>query len=39
MIPIRDNNRTRRTPIVTWALIGVNVLIFVGSLSLGKVEA
>jgi len=39
VIPIRDNNRTRRTPIVTWALIGVNVLVFVGSLSLGKVEA
>ena len=30
VIPIRDINHTRRTPIVTWALIGANVLIFVG---------
>lgn len=34
MIPIRDINQTRRTPIVTWTLIAVNVLIFVGSLNL-----
>ncbi len=39
MIPIRDINQTRRRPVVTWALIGVNVLIFVGSLSLGNTEA
>ena len=36
MIPIRDLNQTRRTPIVTWSLIAANVLIFVGSLSLGS---
>ena len=34
MIPIRDINHTRRTPIVTWTLIGANVLIFLGSLNL-----
>ena len=39
MIPIRDLNQTRRTPVVTWALIGANVLIFVGSLSLGSSAA
>ena len=36
MIPIRDLNQTRRTPIVTWSLIAANVLIFVVSLSLGS---
>ena len=36
MIPIRDLNQTRRTPVVTWALIAANVLIFVASLSLGS---
>ena len=36
MIPIRDLNQTRRTPVVTWALIAANLLIFVGSLSLGQ---
>ena len=39
MIPIRDLNQTRRFPLVTWALIGTNVLIFVGSLSLGSAGA
>ncbi len=39
MIPIRDLNHTRRTPVVTWALIATNVLIFVGSLSGGEVGA
>jgi len=39
VIPIRDLNHTRRTPVVTWALIGVNVLIFVATLSLGNTEA
>ncbi len=34
MIPIRDINHTRRTPIVTWALMGANVLLFLGSLRL-----
>jgi membrane associated rhomboid family serine protease len=35
VIPIRDLNKTRRTPVVTWTLIAANVLIFVGSLSAG----
>jgi membrane associated rhomboid family serine protease len=34
VIPIRDINQTRRTPIVTWAIIGANMLVFMGSLSL-----
>jgi len=34
VIPIRDINHTRRTPIVTWTLIGANVLIFLGTLNL-----
>lgn len=29
MFPIRDNNPTRRRPIVTWALIGLNLAVFV----------
>ena len=36
MIPIRDLNHTRRTPVVTWSLIAANVLIFIGTLSLGS---
>ena len=36
VIPIRDLNQTRRTPVVTWALIAVNVLVFVATLSLGS---
>jgi len=39
VIPIRDINHTHRTPVVTWAIIGANLAIFVGSLSLGKPEA
>ncbi|MFW2389049.1 MAG: rhomboid family intramembrane serine protease [Polyangiales bacterium] len=39
MIPIRDINQTRRTPVVTWAFIGINLMVFVGSLSLGTNEA
>jgi len=39
VIPIRDNNRTRRTPVVTWGLIVVNVLVFGGSLIFGPSEA
>ena len=27
MIPIRDINQTRRTPVVTWSLIGANLLV------------
>ncbi len=39
MIPIRDINQTRRTPIVTWALIAANLVVFFGTLSLGQREA
>ncbi len=39
MIPIRDINHTRRTPVVTWTLIGANLLVFVASLGLDKPEA
>ena len=39
VIPIRDLNHKHRTPVVTWALIGANLLIFVSSLSLGSAEA
>jgi membrane associated rhomboid family serine protease len=35
MIPLRDINPTRRFPLVTLALIGTNVLIFLYELSLG----
>jgi membrane associated rhomboid family serine protease len=34
MIPIADSNPTRRLPIMTWTLIGVNVLVFLYELSL-----
>ena len=36
MIPIRDINQTRRTPVVTWALIGANMAVFFSGLSLGQ---
>jgi membrane associated rhomboid family serine protease len=39
VIPIRDLNETRRTPVVTWGLIAANVLIFIGSLSMGSSDA
>ncbi|MGB8331729.1 MAG: rhomboid family intramembrane serine protease [Polyangiales bacterium] len=39
VIPIRDLNHTHRTPLVTWALIGANVLVFMATLSLGEPEA
>ena len=35
MIPIRDENPTRRIPFVNYALIAVNVLVFLWQLSLG----
>jgi len=38
VIPIRDINQTRRTPIVTWTIIGANLLVFMLSLSLGRGE-
>ncbi len=39
MIPIRDRNTTRRTPVVTWTLIAVNIAIFVGSMLTGGSSA
>ena len=35
MIPLRDTIRSRTTPILTWALIVANVLVFLWELSLG----
>lgn len=35
MIPLRDNNPRRTVPVVTYALIAINVLAFVWQLSLG----
>lgn len=35
MIPLRDENPTRRVPFVNYALIGANVLVFLWQLSLG----
>lgn len=34
MFPIRDHNPSERTPLVTWALIAVNVLVFLAMLPL-----
>jgi hypothetical protein len=28
MFPIRDHNPSERTPFVTWALIAINVMVF-----------
>jgi membrane associated rhomboid family serine protease len=41
MIPIRDENPTHAAPVVTIALIGVNVLVFIWQLALpaGSAEA
>jgi membrane associated rhomboid family serine protease len=36
MIPLRDNNPRRRLPVVTYALIAVNVLAFLWQVSLGR---
>src|SRR5882762_4647683 len=38
LIPVRDTIPHRRTPVVTWALIAVNVLVFLYELSLGPEE-
>jgi membrane associated rhomboid family serine protease len=35
MFPLRDDNPTTITPIVTWALIAVNAIVFLYQLSLG----
>jgi membrane associated rhomboid family serine protease len=36
MMPIQDINPTRRVPIFTWILIGINVLVFLWEMSLGE---
>jgi len=36
MFPLRDDNPTTITPIVTWTLIAINVLVFFYELSLGQ---
>ncbi len=36
MIPISDEIRSRRVPVVTWAIIGINVLIFMYEWLLGS---
>jgi membrane associated rhomboid family serine protease len=38
MFPLKDDNPTSITPLVTWALIAMNVLVFFYQLSLGPVE-
>lgn len=39
MLPLSDDNRGRRSlPIVTWSLIGINILIFIYQASLGDRE-
>jgi membrane associated rhomboid family serine protease len=35
MFPLKDDNPTRITPVVTWALIAINVIIFLYQVSLG----
>ena len=34
MIPIRDNIPSRRTPVMTWALIAINAIVFIYELTL-----
>jgi membrane associated rhomboid family serine protease len=36
LIPLRDNIRSRRVPMVNYTLIGLNVLVFLYELSLGR---
>ncbi len=36
MLPVRDINPTRRLPIATWGLIGINVLVFLWELSFSE---
>jgi len=38
MFPIKDDNPTRRRPIVTWTLIAINVVIFAGTLLAGTFD-
>ena len=39
MFPIRDHNPSGRTPYVTYALIALNVLIFLSYWSLSRMSA
>jgi membrane associated rhomboid family serine protease len=36
MFPIRDHNPSERTPYVTYVLVAINVLVFLGQMSLGE---
>lgn len=36
MLPISDDISTRRTPVVTWSLIAINVVVFLYEVSLGS---
>jgi membrane associated rhomboid family serine protease len=38
MLPLQDLNPTRRVPILTWGLIGINVLVFLWEMSLPPEE-
>jgi len=38
MLPLRDLNPTRRVPIVTYALIGINVIVFLWELSFPEAQ-
>ncbi|MEW6221895.1 MAG: rhomboid family intramembrane serine protease [Candidatus Hadarchaeota archaeon] len=38
MFPIKDDNPTRKRPVVTWALIAINVGVFVGTLLSGTFD-
>ena len=38
MFPLRDTVHTRTFPLVTWSLIGINVLVFLFEVSLGPAD-
>jgi len=38
IFPLHDDNPTRRTPFVTFAIIGVNAVVFLGSIQLSPVD-
>jgi len=38
VVPLHDNNPTRTTPLVVYALIGVNIAVFLGEMSLSDRE-
>ncbi len=38
MIPISDTNPTRRVPVMTWALIAINVVVFLYELTLSSLQ-